>query len=60
MRDRHVETLKRLIARTYAEVAADQTWCERSRVVERALQLIRRLNRMQALLRERGYLPKGA
>jgi len=58
--DRHIETLRRLIARTYAEVAADRTQYERARVVERALHLIARLDRMQALLRERGYLPKGA
>jgi len=60
MRDRHIETLRRLIARTYAEVAADRTRYERARVVERALHLIRRLDRMQAELRDRGYLPKGA
>jgi len=60
IRERNIEALKRLIARTYAEVAADRTRYERSRVVERALHLIRRLDRIQALLRERGYLPKGA
>ena len=57
--DRHIETLRRLIARTYAEVAADRTPYERARVVERA-HLIRRLDRMQSEVRERGYLPKGA
>ena len=31
IRERHIETLKRLIARTYAEVAADRTLYERSR-----------------------------